>query len=318
LVHHLLPTAVRRIILSLTLLCVSCQPLCCPLQCQLEYERPARDIAQTESAFPAYSASSDWGREAVIGNAFAKQNDLYRAITAWKRALILLPDSEHDRRLQLLYNITLANASARRWTETVDLLETSPLGNATEQFPAYGDLTSILYQGYIATDATTKASRLLAHIRASDPNRADRLELWHALSTADLCEAYRLADEQGNRRVLYDLALYEANAKSPTTAAFLNGILPGAGYLYTGQVNTALTSFLLNGLFLWAAIEFFRHGLIAPGIITTSVEVGWYFGGMYGAGLAAKCYNQNLYQQLVTPTLTEQRLFPILQLRYGF
>ena len=43
--------------------------------------------------------------------------------------------------------------------------------------------------------------------------------------------------------------IYTENWKSPTKARWLNGILPGAGYSYIGQKQTALTSFLINALF---------------------------------------------------------------------
>lgn len=114
------------------------------------------------------------------------------------------------------------------------------------------------------------------------------------------------------------LTSYDAKKKSPCKAQFANGILPGAGYLYVGQKQAALTSFLLNGLFIYAAVYFYTNGNVAAGVITTSFEMGWYFGGIYGAGEAAKYYNERLYERQAYPALSYNKLFPVLMLKYGF
>jgi len=53
-------------------------------------------------------------------------------------------------------------------------------------------------------------------------------------------------------------------------------------------------------------------------VLTTSFEAGWYFGSIYGAGQAAKTYNERLYEALVHPMMEEKKLYPLLQLEYGF
>ncbi|MGH2611943.1 MAG: tetratricopeptide repeat protein, partial [Rhabdochlamydiaceae bacterium] len=102
------------------------------------------------------------------------------------------------------------------------------------------------------------------------------------------------------------------------TAQLLNSFVPGAGYFYLGQTQSGITALLLNGLFIWASVYFFQHGNIAAGTIFTSVEAGWYFGGIYGAGQEAKLYNERLYERQATPIMNENRYFPILMLKYGF
>ena len=88
--------------------------------------------------------------------------------------------------------------------------------------------------------------------------------------------------------------------------------------MYIGQKKSALTAFLLNSLFIAAAYEFFHHGHVAAGIITTSFEAGWYFGGIYGAGEEAKYYNERVYEQDATAILNDTKLFPVLMIQYGF
>ena len=92
----------------------------------------------------------------------------------------------------------------------------------------------------------------------------------------------------------------------------------GAGYFYLGQKQSGITALLLNGLFIGASVYFFEDGNIPAGIIFTSFEAGWYFGGIYGAGLEAKYYNERLYESMATPMMHRERLFPILMLNYAF
>ena len=111
---------------------------------------------------------------------------------------------------------------------------------------------------------------------------------------------------------------YYLEKKSVAKAQTFNALLPGAGYLYLGQKKSALTAFLLNGLFIAAAYEFFHHRHVAAGIITTSFEAGWYFGGIYGAGEEAKYFNEKAYERNASRTLHEYNLFPVLMMLYAF
>ena len=73
-----------------------------------------------------------------------------------------------------------------------------------------------------------------------------------------------------------------------------------------------------NGLFIAAAVHCFQHNHLAAGIIFTSFEAGWYFGGIYGAGEEAKTYNERLYEKKITPLMNQKGLFPVFMLQYGF
>ena len=95
-------------------------------------------------------------------------------------------------------------------------------------------------------------------------------------------------------------------------------LLPGAGYYYVGQKKAALTAFVINSLFTAAAYQFFAKGYPAAGFITLSFEAGWYFGGINGAGLAAKEYNERLYEVKAKDFMLKERLFPLLTFETSF
>ena len=46
--------------------------------------------------------------------------------------------------------------------------------------------------------------------------------------------------------------------------------------------------------------------------------MGWYFGGIYGAGEEAKFYNEKIYEKAASPYMTEEKIFPILMVKHAF
>jgi TM2 domain-containing membrane protein YozV len=87
--------------------------------------------------------------------------------------------------------------------------------------------------------------------------------------------------------------------KSPAVAGTLAAILPGAGHLYTERPRDALVSFLLNGSFIWAAIELFRNNNYVAGGIVTFFEIGWYSGNIYSAVSSAHKFNRRVQDEFI-------------------
>lgn len=265
--------------------------------------------------------TTNWGREYEIGLAFAKELDLYRAITAFRRSAILLGTKDMKRLQEAEYNIILSYYLGKRYEEALQTFTCSHLRSVDPSFPAYHDLLIILYESNLATQESLAAEVILDHIQKFYPETAKELALSTALKHADIqiLEKIEEAEPKTAERIIYPvLDCYESKMKSITKAETLNAILPGAGYLYVGQKGTAFTALLLNGLFIGAATYFFLDGNIAAGLITTSFEAGWYFGGIYGAGEAAKHHNERAYENCAYPYMAKEKLFPILTLRYAF
>ncbi len=262
---------------------------------------------------------SDWGREMVIAHAFAQELDLYRAVSTYKRAEILVSDVNHNRKLEVQYDILLCYFLANRYDEAVIAFEKSDLAHVDKTFPAYHDLLLILYESYQELDCSEKQQQIMELIEKSFPDAAEKLRVSQAIRQGDLPAVEQFAAGFSQRSYLDDLLDdYASQKKSVAKAQLFNALVPGAGYLYIGQKKSALTAFLLNGLFIAAAYEFFHHGHTAGGIITLSFEAGWYFGGIYGAGEEAKYYNEQIYEKNASEILNDTKLFPVLMLQYGF
>lgn len=280
-----------------------------------------KDLTSLHSPFPELGLAEqneDWGKEWKIGHGFGKELDLYRAITAFKRAKILLPDSKDPRMLEIDYNTLLSYYLGKKYEDVIETFEKSNLSKIDRSFPVFHDLLVILYDSYEQAKEPKKAKQLLEIIKDTYPYAADNLLLSTAMKDADFCTLRTIAKTNPQRAYVKSfLSSYTHCKKSVGTAGFLN-ILPGAGYLYLGQKKSAFTAFILNSVFIAAAYEFFHHGLIAPGIITTSIEVGWYFGGIIGACEEAKFYNEKLYRCQAKELMQDKKLFPVFQLQYAY
>lgn len=307
---------------GLALTQVSCQPVCQKMEpiitCQLASDR----ISYQPSAFPCLTSEEEnqlWAQELLIGNHFAKEGDFYRAITCYKRALVLLPSCTIDRRLQLDYDLVLCYYLGDKCQEAINIFENSDLSQANPDFPAFNNLLLIVYDCYLHTHQEDKATCVLEIIRKFSPESADDLLLYQTLKEGEVETARRLIEQHRDKEEMQmDFAFYDQFAKSPKKARILNAILPGAGYYYVGQRRSAMTSFIINALFTAAAYQFFRHGYPAAGAITASIETGWYFGGINGAGIEAHEFNTRLYEGISRKILTEHTCFPVLMFETSF
>lgn len=311
--------ALKKLSILALLVLTSCFRVGHELEPQLNFAVQDRYLKSLPSPFPPLTeeeAAQDWGREDRIGLGFAHELDLYQAITSFKRSSFLIPPTLTDRRLQLDYDILLCYYYGRKYSEALYTYESGPLYTTTPSFTPHQDLIVILYDSYLNLHQPEQADKVLQYMQTSYPKTAEKLALSKVLLKGDIPALQEAAPSHPDIQTL--LSRYEQEKKSTTTAQLLNTFIPGSGYLYVGQTQSAITAFLLNGVFIWASAYFFHQGNTAAGIIFTSLEAGWYFGGIYGAGQEAKFYNERLYEKLATPMMNENHYFPILMLKYAF
>lgn len=88
-----------------------------------------------------------------------------------------------------------------------------------------------------------------------------------------------------------EAATKEIKSKSPALAGVL-GVIPGAGYLYAGHKQTALSSLIVNGLMAYACYTSFEKGNKGLGILTGVFGLSFYIGNIQGSVKSAKRYNR--------------------------
>lgn len=307
------------IVKSSLLFLTGCQFINKEITPQIQYAVQDKYLQSLSSPFSEPTEKekeTGWGMEYAIGRGFAKQLDLYRAITAFRRAEFLLPPEKDREKQEIQYQILLSYYLGRRFQDGEKVFSEGTLMAIPADSPLFHDLLVILYDTYSELDEREKADYILNMAKEHFPETASNLSLYTALNKADFSTLATFCS--GKEELLKFLKDYKALQKSPKFAAALNGILPGAGYFYLGQLSTAITALLVNGLFIFAAIHFFRKRPIALAIIFLSFELGWYFGGIQGGGMQAKLYNERTYENLAKPLMNKHGLFPIYQLKNGF
>ena len=105
---------------------------------------------------------------------------------------------------------------------------------------------------------------------------------------------------------------YAAGAdKSPKVGGLL-GLVPGLGYLYSGETGNAVRSVLLNGLFIWGMVETGEDDQWALFTLLTLGEFTWYSGSIYGGIDAANRYNRERLNTAVEEVRGDRRPQPNL------
>jgi tetratricopeptide (TPR) repeat protein len=287
-----------------------------PFEPNIVYYPTARVVDNLPSPFPPLSAEeiqTEWGKELYLGLKFAREFDLYRALTCYKRSLFLAPQERH---FEIEYRLLEAYYLGRKYEDAIESFESGCLGQIDMDSPGAKELLLMLYDSYRQIGNCAKAMQMESLIQSKDPEMADDLREYAAVETADFCTLDALQEQDPDLSCF--LETYSTLALSPKKAQVLNAILPGAGYYYVGQKKTAVTAFIVNALFTYAAYQFFDRGYIAAGLITTSFEMGWYLGGINGAGLAATELNEATYAAHGKEFLIKKRLFPVLMFNFAF
>lgn len=88
-------------------------------------------------------------------------------------------------------------------------------------------------------------------------------------------------------------------SKSPELAAGLSAVIPGSGQLYVKRPRDAAISFLLNSLFIGAALGAFNNDENVLGGTLLFVESIWYFGNIYNATNSAHKYNSRIWEKFM-------------------
>jgi hypothetical protein len=181
-----------------------------------------------------------------------------------------------------------------------------------------------------------------------EENNSNRLssQFGYALSmnklgeTDEALSSIKLIDESGNSAYLEKTALFKKmnwdmtshhltsehkkrieawenrnlipeNYKSPALAGTLSAVFPGAGQAYVGTWASGLYSFVLNSLFLSAAVELNQKELRATSAAAWVVFSMTYVGGIISATESAKIHNQNQIRN--EESALYENLFPELK-----
>jgi tetratricopeptide (TPR) repeat protein len=306
----------RRIFILILAGFIGCSRSEAPFEPMICYTPQTAQINALPTPFPPLEKEelqTLWGKELYLGTRFVEEGDWYRAITAFKSSFFLLPKREKARREQVEFYLFLSYYFAGKHKEALEVYESSTTLCLTDaSFPARNELLLALWDSYTKCGRFEHADLIKCQM---EPSLSEDLTVSEALQTGDIGTLNLFCERSEINALLWD---YKESMKSPEKARLYQAILPGAGYAYVGQTKAAVTSFLINALFITAGVQFAKRGYYAASLITFSLETGWYFGGINGAGLAANEYNERLYESLGKETLMKAKYFPVLKFEFAF
>ncbi|MDD5678067.1 MAG: hypothetical protein PHW60_08780 [Kiritimatiellae bacterium] len=219
----------------------------------------------------------------------------YTQARQWKLALPLLDRAEDsDRELTsvaLLLRAETASAE-KKHEEAVYYLQS-----------AVGEKSS--------PDMQKFAVRRMAgeYVRAGQPAQAHAV-----LSQAPGDEAAALAALAGYQR---------ERDKSPVLGGVL-GLIPGLGYMYSGEYANGLRSLILNGLFMGAMVYSGVEDQWGAFAVISFFEITWYGGSIYGGIDAAQRYNRDRRERCLEAVqgraafVPNFKQLPIVSLQFRF
>jgi len=251
------------------------------------------------------------GVQLKMADALMEEGEYYRAITEYKKLLILFPDSEWAD--YALFRIGIAYYNGEEYEPSVRSFST-----LREKYPESRYIPKGYYfegLGYwklkrfkearIAFDALSEdyprfeqaplalvAASLVGLEEGNIPLSTDRLER--------LINRYPEQPVSTNAKEAIPLIRqYERlPEKSKTVAAILSAILPGSGYVYAGHLGDGVTAFLINALCIAGVVTGIHAEYYAVAGIVAGVGLPFYLGNIYGSANAAKKWNLGVKTEL--------------------
>lgn len=89
----------------------------------------------------------------------------------------------------------------------------------------------------------------------------------------------------------------ESNSKSPVLAASLSTVIPGAGYIYCGEVKEGLSAMVINGLLGFSIYTLFKNENYSSGALVSLISFPFYFGNIVGSANMAESKNLQYREQ---------------------
>jgi outer membrane protein assembly factor BamD (BamD/ComL family)/TM2 domain-containing membrane protein YozV len=239
-----------------------------------------------------------------FGDAFLAEGEYYRAVTEYKKYLILFPDGR-----QADAALFKAGMASYRGMEYEAAAET--FASVRARFPASPHAAeSAYYEGvcYARLNRFDKSAPAFETAATYKPvsGFAPRARLGRALVEFDRGDP--TGTRQGLNRFLTDfpgdprtgnvraaLSLLpqedELPHKSPVIAGILSALVPGSGHMYAGHYGDGATAFLLNGLFIAGTVVAIQQENYAVAGVVGVIGLPFYIGNIYGASNAATKWN---------------------------
>jgi len=247
-----------------------------------------------------------------VADAFMEEGEYYRAITEYKKYLILFPDS--GRADAASFGIGMAYYKGEEYRAAA-----GSFSSMREKYPESAHALPARYHEAFSRWKLKEhetARAMFEDLAEDHPESGYAPRALAAASLVALDEdkpdisragfkrfVDRYPGNPGAENVNMALALLDRYQdrpqKSPVLAGFLSAVLPGSGYMYAEHYGDGVTAFLINGLFIAGAATGFHQENYAVGTIVAGIGLPFYFGNIYGSANAARKWNLGVRNQSV-------------------
>jgi tetratricopeptide (TPR) repeat protein len=242
----------------------------------------------------------------ALGDAFIDDGEYYRAITEYKKLIVLFPASE--RLAEAHYNIGMAYFRGGEYAFAASSFADVRKAFAADYFSSAAFYEGLSYRKLGRLDAAETAfirSRLFDEMHPVAASAQLGLSL-NAFEQGDVqrCRAElerfmvnysedeRLPGVEASFRLLDG---YESTTlKSPSLAGTLSAVLPGSGHVYAQRYKDGAMAFIVNALFIAGTVVAINDENYALAAIVGGVGLPFYVGNVYGAANAARKWNLSL------------------------
>ena len=247
-----------------------------------------------------------------LGDAFMEEGEYYRAITEYKKLLILFPDSE--RADYALFKIGMAYFKGEEYESSI-----RSFSSLRAKYQESEHLVEARYfegLSYWKLKEFASARKMFDDLAAAYPHslyapRSLMAASLVALDEENISESRshleklisRYPDGQAARNAKHVVPLIgqykNLPQKSEALAAILSAVIPGSGYVYAGHFGDGITAFLINGLWIAGAVTGIQAEYYAIAGVLAGVGLPFYLGNIYGSANAAKKWNLKVKRDLL-------------------
>jgi outer membrane protein assembly factor BamD (BamD/ComL family) len=242
--------------------------------------------------------------ELKVADAFMDEREYYRAITEYKKFLILFPES--GKADYALFKIGMANYHGEEYE-----VSARTLANLREKYPESTYASEALYfegLGYWKLKKYADAKTALEEVAASypDSDHAPLALIANVMLALDqdnvnasrqdmekMIAAY--PDYPASMRAKESFELFdqyqELPKKSEILAGIMSAVVPGSGYIYAEHYGDGITAFFINALAIAGTVTAISNENYAVAVIVGGVGLPFYIGNIYGSANAAKKWN---------------------------
>jgi len=246
-----------------------------------------------------------------LGDAFMAEGEYYRAVTEYKKYLILFPQgSQSD---TALFQTGMAYYLGMEYESALQIF-----ASFRSRFPGSPHAAKAAYHEGICNVKLNRLDKAAAAFEiaattetATEVAPGARLgQAMLKLEQGDLAETrndlqHFIADfpadpRAAKARTALSLLPHddELPRKSPLLAGIFAAIVPGSGHMYAGHYGDGATALLLNGLFIAGTVVAIQQENYALAGVVGVIGLPFYLGNIYGAANAATKWNLGVRKDL--------------------